>query len=95
MKASRKRPRDAQDVRGTAPGVRLPMQTPGYDGSRDRLDEAMRRCKAQLEQTEATFARLGIGDAAGHLEEQVLDALEELWALDSDAPLDAYLDRRA
>jgi hypothetical protein len=54
----------------------------------------MRRYKAQLEQTEATFARLGIGDAAGHLEEQVLDALEELWALDLDAPLDAFLDRR-
>ena len=52
-------------------------------------------CNAQLARTDATFARLGIGDVAERLDEQAPDALEELWALDCDAPLDAYLDRRA
>jgi hypothetical protein len=58
----------------------------------DRLNEAVARLEAQLERTEAARAqleaRLGID-----LDEQTDDGLEELWELDLNAPLDAYLDR--
>jgi hypothetical protein len=71
------------------------MHEPGYAAG-DRLKEAMARCAAQLERLEESRrrleARLGIDPDAAP--EQVPDVLEELWALDMNAPLDTYLDRR-
>jgi hypothetical protein len=65
----------------------------------DRLKKAMARCAAQLERLEESRrrleARLGIDpdDAAEHLDEEVVDGLEELWAVDVNVPLDTFLDQ--
>jgi hypothetical protein len=70
------------------------MQHAGY-GSEDRLKEAMARCEAQLERTEAGLRRLESRLLGVDLDREDFDGLEDLWAVDVDVPLDAYLDRRA
>ena len=105
MSGSRKTPPRRRNVRGHGTKEsKLPVQSAEYDPG-DRPQEVMARFWAQHERTERALARLEesrrrreeLDDLGGGVErpdEQVPDALEELWALDLDAPLDAYLDRR-
>jgi hypothetical protein len=69
------------------------MREPGHSGG-DRLKEAMAHCAAQLERTEASRRRLEARLLGVDPDEEEDDALEELWAVDLDATLDAYLDQR-